>query len=131
MSSPASKSGTSKPSPGTAPPTPKRGPLILPSGYRTKTHSWWEGDPTPDSDAGNVEYTEHWDGSTDAKVQLTAIQLDLRPEDPHAFAKALAALEDATAEIRLASRSGQAEWLRYAKARHRDANERLTELQPR
>ena len=65
----------------------------------------------------------------DAKVQLTALRLDLRPEDPQAFAKALAALEAATAEVRLAARSGQAEWLRYAQRRHADANERLTELQ--
>lgn len=130
MSSPASKSGTSKPSSGTTPPIRKRGPLILPSGYQTSTRSRWEGPPTPDTAEGTVRYTDHFNGSQDATVQLTALKMDLRPEDPYAFAKALRALEDAVAEIRLASRSGQPEWLRYAKERHRAANERLTELQP-
>lgn len=87
------------------------------------------GKPTPETPDGNVRYTEKWDGSTSADVKLTTLRLDLRANASHPkeFLHAMIEYEAASKELKLATRSGVAEWLDYAQTRHRVAFERMQE----
>lgn len=80
---------------------------------------------------GGVKFTEHFDGSVDATVKLSAIKISLTqgaaPNKDHVAA--IAELEAATKEHRLAKESGAAEWMRYTTARLQAANERVRAVQ--
>ena len=73
------------------------------------------------------------DGSMSARVQLEAIDLFGQVGDNRVIreklVRAIAELEAATKELRLATATGVAEWVEYAKRRQRAANEAVTELQ--
>jgi hypothetical protein len=80
-----------------------------------------------------VRYTEKMDGSMSARVQLEAIDLLGRVGDNRVqrakLIHAIAELEAATKELRLATATGAKEWVEYARRRQRAANQAVTELQ--
>ena len=91
------------------------------------------GKPTTDTPEGRVQYSEKWDGSRSARVQLEAIDLfgQVAQNRVHRelLVHAIAELEAAVKELRLATASGDDGWVGYAKARQRAANHRIVELQ--
>ena len=80
---------------------------------------------------GGVKYTEHFNGSVDADVKLSAIKVSLTqgaaPNKDHVAA--IFELEAATKEHRLAKAANTPEWLRYTTARLKAANARLLDVQ--
>lgn len=80
---------------------------------------------------GGVKFTEHFNGSVDANVKISSIKISLTqgatPDRNHVAA--IAELEAATKEHRLAKHSGVPEWVRYTTARLKAANDRLLEVQ--
>jgi hypothetical protein len=80
---------------------------------------------------GGVLFTDHFNGSVDANVKLSAIKVSLTqgaaPDKDHVAA--IAELEAATKEHQLAKESGVANWLRYTTARLKAANERVRAVQ--
>jgi len=80
---------------------------------------------------GYTTHTEHADGTLDATVKVTGLRLNITngaPPDTR-LVYAIAELEEATREHRLASQSGQDDWIRYTTRRLADANLRVKEVQ--
>ena len=75
----------------------------------------------------NITRREHFNGSVDANVQLKAIKIEAHVTKP--LIAAIAELEAATREWRVAKHSDSAEWRRFAKTRLKAANERVKETQ--
>lgn len=80
---------------------------------------------------GGVLLTEHFNGSVDANVKISSIKISLTqgatPDKNHVAA--IAELEAASKEHRLAKNSGVDSWLRFTTARLEAANERLLAVQ--
>lgn len=79
---------------------------------------------------GGVIRKEHWDGSVDATVKVKGLRLNITsgapPQQP--VVDAIAALEEAQAEWRIAKHSGNSEWMGYARRRLESCNVRLREV---
>lgn len=77
-----------------------------------------------------VTRTEHWDGSVDATVRVKGLRLNITAGAPpqQTVVDAIAALEEAQAEWRIAKHSGNAEWMGYARRRLESCNVRLKEV---
>ena len=77
----------------------------------------------------NITRREHFNGSVDAKVQLRAVKIIAHAPPTKSLVAAIAEVEAATREWRVAKHSESDEWKRYVKTRLRVANERLAEVQ--
>ena len=77
----------------------------------------------------NVRHTEHHDGSVDGEVKLRAVKITGGAPPTKPLVAAVAELEAATREWRIAKHSESVEWQRFVKTRLRVANERLQEVQ--
>ena len=86
---------------------------------------------TQDTPYGFTRHTEHADGTVDATVRVTGLRLNLTADAPpnKQLVYAVAELEEANREHRLASASGQPEWIAYTKRRLTAANVRIQEVQ--
>lgn len=84
--------------------------------FREQTHLGW-----------NITRREHFNGSVDANVQLKAIKIEAHVSKP--LVAAIAELEAATREWRVAKHSDSDAWKQFAKTRLRVANERVMETQ--
>lgn len=82
-------------------------------------------------DGQKLVRTDRFDGSNDATVYVKSIKINLTKDAPpnRDYVAAIAELEQATREYRLASRSGSHEWKQYASRRLREANLRVVEVQ--
>ncbi len=78
-----------------------------------------------------ITRTEHFDGTLDATVAVKAMRLSFAEgADPNReHVAAIAELQAATQEHRLARHSGLADWVRYTTERLHRANDRLLEVQ--
>ena len=77
----------------------------------------------------NIRTTEHHNGQVDAEVKLRAVKIIAHAPPSKPLVHAIAELEAATREWRVAKHSDSVEWKRFVKARLRVANERLLEVQ--
>ena len=75
----------------------------------------------------NITRREHFNGSVDVNVRLKAIKIEAHVTKP--LVAAIAELEAATREWRIAKHSDSDEWKQFAKTRLRVANDRLVEVQ--
>ena len=77
----------------------------------------------------NIRHTEHHNGIVDGEVRLQAVKIIANAPPTKPLVHAIAELEAATREWRVAKHSDSPEWKRYVKTRLRVANERLAEVQ--
>jgi hypothetical protein len=77
----------------------------------------------------NIRRREHHDGSVDVTVRLKAVAIVAGAPPSKPLVKAVAELEAATAEWRVAKHSDEDGWRRFAAKRLRVANDRLLEVQ--
>ena len=77
----------------------------------------------------NIRTTEHHNGQVDAEVKLRAVKIIAHAPPSKPLVHAIAELDAATREWRVAKHSDSVEWKRFVKARLRVANERLLEVQ--
>lgn len=84
-----------------------------------------------DSEHGprRVQYTEHHNGSVDATVKIKAIRIVSGAPASKPLVLAIAELESAAREWRVAKHSASVDWKTHVKDRLRVANERVQELQ--
>ena len=84
-----------------------------------------------DSEHGSrrIKYTEHHDGTVDANVKIKAIKIVSGAPPSEPLVAAIAELEYAAREWRVAKHSPSEDWRRYVKTRLRVANERVQEAQ--
>jgi len=84
-----------------------------------------------DSEHGSrrIKYTEHHDGTVDANVKVRAIKITSGAPPSKPLVTAIAELESAVREWRVAKHSPSKDWKRYAKTRLRVANEKVQEAQ--
>ena len=94
-----------------------------------KTHG--EETVTHGEQGQKIVRTDRFDGSNDVTVHVKAIKLNLTKDAPpnREYVAAIAELEQATKEYRLASRSGSKQWEQYAARRLKAANLRVVEVQ--
>jgi len=101
--------------------------MYLPPGYKTSTNVTYE----RTEHGRNVQVTDHFDGSRDATVKVKALRLSFTagatPNREHVAA--IAELEEATREHRLAEASGNTGWVAYTSRRLAAANVRVLEVQ--
>ena len=77
----------------------------------------------------NIRRTEHADGRVDAEVKVRAIRIVSGAPPSPPLVAAIAVLESATREYRVAKHSGEVTWIGHAKERLAAANARLVEVQ--
>ncbi len=79
----------------------------------------------------NVKHTEHFDGHVDAEVRVKSLRMSFVSGAPPVkeLVHAIAELEAATKEWRMAKHSKSDDWIRYAKVRLAAANVRVKETQ--
>lgn len=77
----------------------------------------------------NIRYREHGDGRVDATVKIKAIRIVSGAPASKQLVLAMAELEAATREWRLAKHSNEDGWKAFVKRRLRVANERVQEVQ--
>jgi len=77
----------------------------------------------------NIRHTEHHDGTVDAEVKIKAVKITFGAPPSKPLVAAIAELESAIREWRVAKHSTSDEWKTYAKARMKSANERVQETQ--
>ena len=77
----------------------------------------------------NIRYTDHHNGAVDADVKIRAVKITTGAPPSTQLVEAVAELESATREWRLAKHSDSDDWKRFVKTRLRVANERLQEVQ--
>ena len=84
-----------------------------------------------DSEHGRdrIQYTEHHNGTVDATVKIKAIKIMSGAPPSKPLVAAIAELESATREWRVAKHSQSDEWKTHVKTRLRVANELVQELQ--
>jgi hypothetical protein len=84
-----------------------------------------------DSEHGRdrIRYTEHHDGTVDATVKIRAIRIVSGAPASKPLVSAIAELESATREWRVAKHSTSDEWKRHAKTKLRVANEKVQAAQ--
>ena len=97
---------------------------------KTNSRTWGVAETGETSPSGSVTLTEHWDGSVDATVRPQPIRMVVTNGAPPRarVVAAIAELEAATREARLAKHSGSAEWSRYATKRLKNAAAQLEEV---
>jgi predicted GTPase len=77
----------------------------------------------------NIQYTEHHDGTVDATVKIKAIRIVSGAPASMPLIAAVAELELAIKEWRVAKHSTSDDWKQFVKTRLRVANERVQEAQ--
>ena len=77
----------------------------------------------------NITRREHFNGSVDANVQLRAVKITAGAPPTTVLVHAIAEVEAATREWRVAKHSDSDEWKQFVKTRLRVANDRLLEVQ--
>lgn len=77
----------------------------------------------------NIRYRDHHNGSVDATVKIQAVKITTGAPPTKPVVQAVAELEAAMREWRIAKHSDSDEWKRFVKTRLRVANERLQEVQ--
>ena len=84
-----------------------------------------------DTEYGGVVYTHHHDGSVDANVKIKSLRLNFTQGAPpdKALVYAIAELEAANREHRLAKEAANPDWVRYTTHRVSAANLRIQEVQ--
>ena len=95
--------------------------LIDPTKTLTTTERTEHGD--------NITYKEHHNGSVDATVKIKAVKIVSGAPASKPLIAAIAELEAATKEWRVAKHSNSTEWRRFVKTRLRVANQRVQETQ--
>ena len=79
----------------------------------------------------NIQRVEHHDGQVDANVKVKAIRIVSGTPPSKPLVAAIAELESATREWRVAKHSQSDDWKRYVRNRLRIANAKVQEAQRR